>query len=163
VNKKVFFTVLVAALGYFVDVYDLLVFSIVRVASLKELGVDGEALTGTGVFLLNTQLAGMLLGGVLWGVWGDKKGRLTILFGSILLYSAANIANAFVTDVFQYALCRFMAGLGLAGEIGAGITLVAELLPKEKRGIGTMIVATVGVAGGMTAALVGDAFHWKNA
>lgn len=162
-DKKILFTVIVAALGYFVDVYDLILFSVVRVASLKDLGLSGQALTDTGIFLLNTQMAGMLIGGILWGVLGDKKGRLSILFGSILLYSLANIANAFVTSIEQYAICRFLAGIGLAGEIGAGITLVAEILPKEKRGIGTTIVATVGVAGGLTAALVGDMFPWKTA
>ncbi len=163
IDKKMIFAVIVAALGYFVDVYDLIVFSVVRIQSLKDLGLQGEALTDTGVMILNIQMAGMLLGGIFWGVLGDKKGRLTILFGSIFLYSVANIANAFATSVEQYAVCRFLAGIGLAGEIGAGITLVAELLPKEKRGIGTAIVAAVGVAGGMTAALVGDFFAWKTA
>lgn len=162
-DKKILFSVIVAALGYFVDVYDLIIFSVVRVASLKDLGLTGEALTETGVLLLNMQLGGMLLGGILWGILGDKKGRLSILFGSILLYSLANIANAFVTEVWQYAACRFIAGIGLAGEIGAGITLVSEILSKEKRGLGTTIVATLGVTGGMTAALIGDAFHWQTA
>lgn len=162
-DKKALFAVIVSALGYFVDVYDLILFSVVRVASLKDLGLEGDALTNMGVVLLNTQLAGMLIGGVLWGVLGDKKGRLSILFGSIILYSLANIANAFVTSVEAYAVCRFLAGLGLAGEIGAGITLVAELMPREKRGIGTTIVATCGVAGGLVAALVGDVFHWQTA
>lgn len=162
-DRKIVFAVIVAALGYFVDVYDLIVFSVVRVQSLKDLGLSGAALTDTGVMILNVQMAGMLLGGVFWGVLGDKKGRLSILFGSIFLYSVANIANAFVTTVDQYAVCRFLAGIGLAGEIGAGITLVAELLPKERRGLGTALVATVGVAGGMTAALIGDFFPWKTA
>lgn len=162
-DKKILFSIIVAALGYFVDVYDLIVFSVVRMASLKDLGLTGDDLTNTGVFLLNTQLAGMLIGGVFWGILGDRKGRLSILFGSILLYSLANIANAFVTDVWQYAACRFVAGLGLAGEIGAGITLVSELLPKEKRGIGTTIVATLGVLGGFTASIIGDFFHWQTA
>lgn len=163
IDRKSLFAVIVAALGYFVDVYDLIVFSVVRVASLKDLGLSGEALTNTGLLLLNTQMAGMLIGGIFWGVLGDKKGRLAILFGSIFLYSLANIANAFVADIPQYMLCRFLAGIGLAGEIGAGITLVAELLPKEKRGIGTTLVAAVGVAGGLTAALIGDFFPWKTA
>jgi MFS family permease len=162
-TRAVFFSVLVAALGYFVDVYDLILFSVVRVASLKDLGLSGEALTSTGVMLLNVQMAGMLTGGFLWGIYGDKKGRLNILFGSILLYSLANIANAFATGVWTYAACRGLAGLGLAGEIGAGITLVSELLPREKRGIGTAIVATVGVAGGLVAATVGDMFAWRTA
>ncbi len=162
-NRRVFFTVVVAALGYFVDVYDLIVFSVVRVASLESLGYSGADLTEKGVLLLNLQLGGMLIGGVLWGILGDKRGRLSILFGSILLYSLANLANAFVTNIEQYAICRLLAGIGLAGEIGAGITLVAELLPKDKRGIGTTIVATLGVAGGFVAALIGDMLNWQTA
>ncbi|MDD9900755.1 MAG: MFS transporter [Alphaproteobacteria bacterium] len=162
-HKNAIFAVLVSALGYFVDVYDLILFSVVRVASLKDLGLTGDDLTSTGILLLNIQLAGMLIGGVLWGIYGDKKGRLAILFGSILMYSVANIANAFVTDVWQYGFCRLLAGLGLAGEIGAGITLVSEILPKDKRGIGTALVATMGVAGGLAAATIGDIFPWKTA
>lgn len=162
-DRRVFFTVLVAALGYFVDVYDLIIFSVVRVQSLQDLGYSGEALTRHGVLLLNLQLGGMLIGGVLWGMLGDKKGRLSILFGSIVLYSLANIANAFVTTIEHYAICRFIAGVGLAGEIGAGITLVAELLPKNKRGLGAMLVATLGVIGGVVAALTGSSLDWKTA
>src|ERR1700686_1496679 len=123
--------VIVAALGYFVDIYDLVLFSIIRVPSLKSLGLSGPALLDTGIYLLNVQMAGMLLGGIAWGVLGDKKGRLSVLFGSIILYSLANIANGFVVDVEQYAIARFLAGLGLAGELGAGITLVSESLDKE--------------------------------
>ena len=119
--------VIVAALGYFVDMYDLFLFSVVRVNSLKALGVSAEELLPQGVFLLNTQLAGLLVGGVFWGILGDKKGRLSILFGSILMYSLANIANGFVQTVDQYAFLRFIAGIGLAGELGAGITLVSEV------------------------------------
>ena len=160
-DSRVFFTVLVAALGYFVDVYDLIIFSVVRVQSLQDLGYHGDLLTQYGVLLLNLQLGGMLIGGVLWGMLGDKRGRLSILFGSIVLYSLANIANAFVTNIEQYAICRFIAGIGLAGEIGAGITLVAELLPKDKRGLGAMLVATLGVVGGVVAALTGSELDWK--
>lgn len=160
-DSRVFFTVLVAALGYFVDVYDLIIFSVVRVQSLQDLGYSGYLLTQYGVLLLNLQLGGMLIGGVLWGMLGDKRGRLSILFGSIVLYSLANIANAFVTNIEQYAICRFIAGIGLAGEIGAGITLVAELLPKDKRGLGAMLVATLGVIGGVVAALTGSELDWK--
>lgn len=160
-DSRVFFTVLVAALGYFVDVYDLIIFSVVRVQSLQDLGYSGDLLTQYGVLLLNLQLGGMLIGGVLWGMLGDKRGRLSILFGSIVLYSLANIANAFVTNIEQYAICRFIAGIGLAGEIGAGITLVAELLPKDKRGLGAMLVATLGVVGGVVAALTGSELDWK--
>lgn len=154
-------TVIVASLGYFVDIYDLLLFTIVRVPSLKELGVpQNEIDTGVGLLLINVQMIGMLLGGVIWGIVGDKKGRLSVLFGSILLYSVANIANGFVQGTSGYLLWRFVAGLGLAGELGAGITLVSEILPKEKRGYGTMIVATVGVSGAVAAnfiaKIVGD-------
>lgn len=162
-NQNTNIAVLVAALGYFVDVYDLVLFSIVRVESLKSLGLSGDNLLSDGVFLLNMQMIGMLLGGILWGVWGDKRGRIQVLFGSILLYSLANIANAFVTSVEQYAALRFIAGIGLAGEIGAGITLVSELMSKETRGYGTTIVATVGVSGAVAAGLVGDLFDWRTA
>ena len=156
--------VIVASLGYFVDIYDLVLFSIIRVDSLKGIGVtDPAALTAQGLGLLSMQMWGMLLGGVLWGVLGDKRGRLSVLFGSILLYSLANIANGFVQTVEQYGWLRFIAGIGLAGELGAGITLVAESLPAEKRGYGTMIVATVGVSGAMVAYLIGQKFGWRNA
>ncbi len=154
---------IVAALGYFVDVYDLVLFSIVRVPSLQALGLQGDELLDQGVLLLNMQMIGMLIGGVLWGIWGDKKGRLSVLFGSILMYSLANIFNGFVNDIPTYAVLRLIAGIGLAGELGAGITLVAEILPKEKRGLGTTIVATVGVMGAIVAALVGDKLDWRNA
>lgn len=153
--------VLVAALGYFVDMYDLFLFSVVRVPSLKALGVTDERLLPEGVFLLNMQLIGLLIGGVLWGILGDKRGRLTVLFGSILLYSVANIANGMVTDLTQYAALRFIAGIGLAGELGAGITLVAEILPQRLRGYGSVLVATMGVLGGILAYFVADIFAWR--
>lgn len=160
-QRAVTAAIVVSALGYFVDVYDLLLFSIVRVSSLTELGVQGDDILTQGVFLLNVQMMGMLIGGVLWGVLGDKKGRLSVLFGSIFLYSAANLANAFVHTVEWYAVCRLIAGLGLAGELGAGITLVSESLPKDKRGLGTTIVASVGVAGAIAAAIISEYFSWR--
>ncbi|MEZ4903191.1 MAG: MFS transporter [Spirosomataceae bacterium] len=153
--------VLVAALGYLVDMYDLFLFSVVRVPSLKALGVTGDQLLPEGVFLLDMQLAGLLIGGVLWGVMGDKRGRLSVLFGSILLYSTANIANGFVQTLPQYAALRFIAGIGLAGELGAGITLVAEILPKQLRSYGAMLVATMGVLGAILAFFVADLFEWR--
>ena len=157
-------SVIVAALGYFVDIYDLVLFSIVRIPSLQDLGVTSQAaLLEQGVLLLNMQMAGMLLGGVAWGVLGDKRGRLSVLFGSIFLYSVANIMNGFVTDIPMYAFLRFMAGVGLAGELGAGITLVSEVLPKEKRGYGTMVVATIGISGAILAGVVGEYFGWRTA
>ena len=156
--------VVVAALGYFVDIYDLILFSIVRVESLKELGITAAAeVTNQGLFLINMQMGGMLLGGILWGILGDKQGRLSVLFGSILLYSLANLANGFVQTIDQYAWLRLVAGIGLAGELGAGITLVSESLSKEKRGYGTMVVATVGVSGALLAYWVGHRFGWRNA
>lgn len=155
--------VIVSALGYFVDIYDLLLFSIVRVTSLKSIGVADEALLSQGVLLLNAQMTGLLLGGILWGVWGDKKGRISVLFGSIFLYSVANIANAFVHDVTSYAILRFIAGIGLAGELGAAITLVSEVMHKDKRGYGTTIVASFGILGAVVAGLVGDFFSWRTA
>ena len=153
--------VIVGALGYFVDIYDLILFSIVRVASLKELGLTGDEVTIKGLFLINTQMYGMLLGGILWGVLGDRRGRVVLLFGSILMYSAANLANAFVHSVQAYAVWRFIAGVGLAGELGGSVTLVSEVLSKEARGYGTMVVATVGVFGAVVAALVGERFDWR--
>lgn len=162
-KKKVATIVIVSALGYFVDIYDLVLFGIVRVASLKALGLTDAEVTSTGIFLLNMQMGGMLVGGILWGILGDKKGRVSILFGSIILYSIMNILNGFVTDVPQYAIIRFIAGIGLAGELGAGITLVSETMSKEKRGYGNMIVAGVGVLGAVVAAFVGDMTDWRNA
>ncbi len=155
--------VIVAALGYFVDIYDLLLFGIVRVASLKSIGVPDDKLLEKGVLLINSQMAGMLVGGLFWGVLGDRKGRLSVLFGSIVLYSLANIGNAFVTTVEMYGVMRFLAGVGLAGELGAAITLVSETMSKEHRGYGTTIVASVGILGAVVAALVGDVFDWKTA
>ena len=134
--------VIVAALGYFVDIYDLLLFGFVRVKSLTDLGFSGQDLTDKGLSLQNYQMFGMLVGGILWGVLGDKRGRVRVLYFSIALYSLANILNGFVTGYADYAFFRFIAGIGLAGELGAGITLVAEVLPKHKRGLGTMLVAT---------------------
>lgn len=148
--------VIVAALGYFVDIYDLLLFTIVREPSLEGLGVnkaDAAAMIAASTKVINWQMIGLLIGGVLWGVMGDKKGRLSVLFGSILLYSAANFITGFITNVDQYAYARFIAGIGLAGELGAGITLVSELLPKEKRGIGTSLVAGIGLFGAVFAYL----------
>ncbi len=162
-KRAVNLAVLVAALGYFVDIYDLLLFSIIRVSSLKGIGVpDGEILAKS-VLLINMQMGGMLIGGLLWGILGDRRGRLSVLFASIILYSLANIANGFVTSVETYAVVRFLAGIGLAGELGAGITLVSETMSKETRGYGTAIVATVGICGGVVAAFVGDLAKWQTA
>lgn len=155
--------VVVGALGYFVDIYDLVLFSVVRIASLKDLGVPEDELLDVGVKLLNWQMAGLLLGGLLWGVLGDKRGRVSVLFGSIFLYSAANILNGFVVTTDQYAILRFIAGIGLAGELGAAITLVAEAMPKEIRGYGTAVVAGIGVLGAVAAGLFGDYFPWRTA
>lgn len=153
--------IIVAALGYFVDVYDLILFSVVRKPSLQSLGVSPDMQLSIGVELLNWQMAGMLIGGILWGILGDKKGRISVLFGSIFLYSAANIANGFVHDISTYSILRFIAGVGLAGELGAGITLVSEVMSKESRGWGTTIVATVGLTGAVVAALIANKFDWR--
>jgi MFS family permease len=146
--------VIVAALGYFVDIYDLLLFSIVRRPSLLALGIPENELLSEGEFLLQVQMTGLLVGGIIWGIMGDKKGRLSVLFGSILLYSLSNIVNGFVTDIHQYAVLRFIAGIGLAGELGAGITLVSESLPTRLRGYGTTLVATIGLLGAVVANFV---------
>ena len=143
--------VFVAALGYFVDVYDLLLFTIVRQTSVMSIGSTAETIIVDSAHIINWQMSGLLIGGILWGVLGDKKGRLKVLFGSILLYPAANILTSFVQNVDQYAYCRFIGGIGLAGELGAGITLVSEMLPKHKRGIGTSMVAGIGLFGAVFA------------
>ena len=153
--------VIVAALGYFVDIYDLLLFSIIRVKSLKGIGLSDEQCLSQGQFIISIQMAGLLIGGILWGIMGDKKGRLSVLFGSIVLYSMANIANGFVQTVDQYAIARFIAGIGLAGELGAGITLVSELISKENRGKATSIVAGIGLTGAVAAYFVAHAFDWR--
>lgn len=165
-NDKVFnLLVIVAALGYFVDIYDLLLFLVERRDSLKEIlgaAATNDEIQSVGKQLLNWQMGGMLIGGIFWGILGDKKGRLSVLFGSILLYSLANIANGFVQTVPQYAILRFISGFGLAGELGAGITLVSETMSKEKRGIGTMIVATIGVFGAVVAGFMGNVIeNWR--
>jgi MFS family permease len=161
-QRLVLFAVAVAALGYFVDLFDLVLFSILRVPSLKALGITTpEELTRIGKHLLDLQLTGMLLGGIAFGVLGDRMGRLKTLFGSILLYSLANLLNAFMTQVWHYEVLRFVAGFGLAGELGAGITLVAEILPTARRGLGTTVVAAFGLSGAIAAGLVGSLLSWK--
>ncbi|HEX6916419.1 MAG TPA: MFS transporter [Chitinophagaceae bacterium] len=153
--------VIVAALGYFVDIYDLLLFSIIRVPSLKSLGLTDHEILVHGESIMSWQMAGLLIGGIIWGIMGDKRGRLSVLFGSILLYSLANIGNGFIRDVEQYRVLRFIAGLGLAGELGAGITLVSELISKEKRGIATSFVAGIGLTGAVVAFVMKENFEWR--
>ncbi|GAB3896410.1 MFS transporter [Larkinella knui] len=161
--------VIVAALGYFVDIYDLLLFGIVRVPSLRDLGLNDEQISRVGATILNWQMGGLLIGGILWGVLGDKRGRLSVLFGSIITYSIANIACGFIdrvtfmNPVDYYAVMRFIAGVGLAGELGAGITLVSEVLPKQLRAIGTSLVAGVGLFGAVVAYFTVELFNWQNA
>ena len=154
-------TVIVAALGYFVDIYDLLLFAIIRVESLQSLGLSAEQIKIDGESILQWQMVGLLLGGIIAGIIADKKGRLSVLFGSILFYSLANIANGMVTNVEQYKIIRFLAGLGLAGELGVGITLVSELIRKEKRGIATSMVAGIGLTGAVVAFIMKNNFDWR--
>jgi MFS transporter, putative metabolite:H+ symporter len=146
--------VIVAALGFFVDIFDLLLFGVVRKSSFADLGLSPAEILSKGELTVSLQLTGMVIGGIIWGIIGDKFGRLKVLFGSIVLYSIANIANGFVQDIDTYIIIRFIAGIGLAGELGAGITLTAEILPKEKRGLAGTIIATCGVLGGISAALL---------
>lgn len=162
-KKNVVLLVVVAALSYFVDIYDLIIFSIVRIQSFQDIGVPQELMRSKGEFVLNMQMGGLLLGGLIWGIIADKYGRIKVLFGSILLYSLANIYNGFVQDVNTYAIIRFISGIGLAGELGAGITLVSESMPKGKRGYGTMIVAGIGVLGAILAYYVSEWFDWRTA
>lgn len=181
-TRAVTLAVIVAALGYFVDIFDLLLFAIVRIPSLTDLGVPKEEVKSVGIWLDNiVQTTGLMVGGIVWGIIADRRGRLTVLFGSIVCYSLANLLNAFIYDIDpngplgflhaiglgtalrQYEVLRFVAGFGLAGELGAGVTLVAELMGKERRGIGTTIIASVGVLGAVAAALVGELLHWRTA
>ncbi len=155
--------VIVAALGYFVDIYDLLLFGIVRIPSLESLGLSASEISSIGASILNWQMSGLLIGGILWGVLGDKKGRLSVLFGSILTYSLANIACGFVQDASTYKILRFIAGVGLAGELGAGITLVSEILPNRLRAIGTSLVAGIGLLGAIVAYFTVELFDWRTA
>jgi len=155
--------VLAAGLGFFIDAFDLFLFNVYRIPSLKELGLSGNDLRLAGEKLLAIQMAGMMIGGILSGIIADKKGRVTALFGSIVLYSLCNIANGFVHDVNTYAVIRFFAGVGLAGELGAGITLVGESMSPEKRGYGTILVATLGALGAVAAGLAGDFLPWRSA
>ena len=155
--------VIVSALGFFVDVYDLLIFSIVRIPSLQSMGYSEAEVSKIGTFIFNSQQAGLLAGGILWGVLGDKKGRLSVLFGSIVTYSLANIACGFVEDPNTYALLRFVAGVGLSGEIGAAMTLVTEIIPKEVRSLGPTLVAGVGYLGAGAAYLTQEWFEWRTA
>lgn len=162
-KRNTLFIILVASLGYFVDIYDLVIFSIVRIASFQDIGIAEEKMRTGGEYVLNMQMGGLLLGGIIWGVIGDKFGRIKVLFGSILLYSVANFVNAFVHDLHTYAVIRFVAGLGLAGELGAGVTLVNESMHKDKRGYGTMLIAAIGVLGALAAFYVAEHFSWRKA
>ncbi len=162
-NRALSFLIIVSALGYFVDAFDLLIFSVVRKTSLAELGVVPADSLAVGLSLLNWQMIGLLLGGVLFGVVGDRRGRLAVLFGSIFLYSVANLTNGFVQTVAVYKVLRFLAGFGLAGELGAGIAIVTEVMPAKRRGIGTMIVATCGLLGAAVASIVGTMMPWRTA
>jgi MFS transporter, putative metabolite:H+ symporter len=161
--RAVNLAVIVAALGYFVDIYDLLLFSVIRIPSLKGIGVAPDQVLTAGADLITFQMLGMLFGGVLWGVLGDRRGRLSVLFGSIILYSLANIANGFVHTLGQYHVLRLIAGIGLAGELGAGITLVAESIDRRRRGYATTIVATVGICGALVAVVVSKKVDWRTA
>ena len=162
-RKAQLLAVLAAALGYFVDLYDIVLFGVVRVASLRELGLEGAANTDWGIALLNLQMSGMLIGGVFWGWFGDRYGRRQALIATIALYSLANIANAYVSNVEQYALLRLLAGIGLAGELGAGITLISESLPRRLRGYGTTLISFLGLVGALAASYAGQWLPWRTA
>jgi MFS family permease len=162
-RKSLVFLILVSALGYFVDVYDLILFSVVRKKSLLDLGVPDSESLSVGLRLLNYQMVGLLIGGILFGIIGDRKGRLTVLFGSIVVYSIANILNGFIVNISQYEILRIVAGIGLAGELGAGITIVSESMSAKNRGYGTMIIAAVGLLGAVVASYVGLNYQWRTA
>jgi putative MFS transporter len=160
-DRNVALAILVAALGYFVDIYDLLIFGVVRVASLRDIGVADSDMLSTGLHLINLQMGGILIGGFVWGVLGDRLGRCSVLFASILLYSVANLVNAFAHSLPLYEAMRFVSGVGLAGELGLSVTLVSELMPKEYRGWGATIIGSVGVMGAILAGLIGDCVSWR--
>jgi putative MFS transporter len=160
-NRGLILAVIAAALGYFVDLYDIVLFGVVRIASLKDIGIVGDELITKGILLLNLQFVGMLIGGVVWGIIGDKLGRKVALLSTIALYSTSNILNGFVTDINTYAFLRFVAGFGLAGELGAGITLVSEILPKRFRGYGTTVISFLGLVGALSASFIGSSFDWR--
>ncbi len=162
-SRKIFnIIVIAAALGYFVDIYDLILFGVVKNPSLIDLGITDKALLfSQGNFLLSMQMAGMLIGGIVWGILSDKKGRMSILFMTIFLYSIANIANGFAQNIPQYAVLRFIAGFGLSGELGIGITMVAEIMTKETRGLGASLVSGIGIAGSALAFTVAEKFNWR--
>jgi MFS family permease len=162
-NRAIALAVLVAALGYFVDIYDLILFGVIGKKSLVELGVPAASLDSTLGRLLDLQMAGMLVGGILWGILGDRRGRLSVLFGSILMYSLANLANGAITNIDHYGVLRLVAGVGLAGELGAGVTLVSEIMSKQSRGWGTTVIAGVGLCGAIAAALIDRVLHWRAA
>ena len=160
-NKSLLPAIIVSALGYFVDLYDLLLFSVVRSTSLADLGVSQENTLNVGLNLLNWMLIGMMSGGIVWGILGDKKGRLSVLFGSIAIYSVGNFLNGYISSVEQYRILRFISGFGLAGELGAGVTLISEMMKPEKRGYGIMLVTAVGMFGAAFAAYIGQNYDWR--
>ena len=162
-KKSTLLLLLVASLGYFVDTFDLILFVVIGKSSLAEMGYSGQALDNMRLFLFDVQMVGLLLGGIFFGILGDKKGRLSVLFGSILLYSVCNIINGFINDIYSYTALRFLAGVGLAGELGVGVTIVAETMPQKIRGYGTSILAATGVLGAVVAGLVGDMLYWRTA
>jgi len=162
-KKSAWLLLLVASLGYFVDTFDLILFVVIGKSSLAEMGYSGQGLDNMRLFLFDIQMVGLLIGGVVFGILGDKKGRLSVLFGSIILYSVCNIINGFINDIYSYSILRFLAGVGLAGELGVGVTIVAETMPQKIRGYGTSILAATGVLGAVVAGLVGDIFYWRTA
>ena len=162
-KKSTLLLLLVASLGYFVDTFDLILFVVIGKSSLAEMGYVGQQLDHMRLFLFDVQMVGLLIGGVVFGVLGDKKGRLSVLFGSILLYSVCNIINGFISDIYSYTALRFLAGVGLAGELGVGVTIVAETMPQKIRGYGTSILAATGVLGAVVAGLIGDSLYWRSA
>lgn len=160
-NRNIALAIIASALGFFVDLYDIIIVSVVRTKSLLAIGVPEAELMSKGVWLLNIQMIGMLIGGFIWGILGDKKGRLSVLFGSIILYSVATFANGFVKTYEMYLVLRFLAGIGLAGELGAGITLVSEQMPQKWRGIGPSIIGSFGMLGAIMGAYIGGKYSWE--
>lgn len=154
-------TVIVTALGYFIDLFDYYVFLVTRQKVLTDFGFSGSQLMETGLYMVNLQFAGLLVGGVIFGVLGDKIGRKQSLLGSILLYSIATLASGMTHNIDVFAALRFIAGIGIAGEVGVGVTMVSETMDKNRRGLGVTAFIGVGLLGVVAAALMSELLHWR--
>lgn len=170
-EQSIALLILVASLGYFVDAYDLIIASVVRSSAIVELGL---AQVGTPEHTKYAQLfeyvqsAGILLGGIIFGVYSDKKGRKKALYYSIAIYSIANILNGLLSASVPfvgtvYCILRFICGFALAAELSIGIVMISETMKAKHRGYGTMIVVSFGILGAVLAAVLFEfiGIHWQ--